>query len=525
MVTESSTPSIHWTTAIVAGNCRAQYYPRSLMSNNIWNNIREGNVEAVKVALETNSLDVNALDQNGCTPLFMACGARKNRIQTVRLLLKHGSDVNTVSSAAGNSVLHYALVKRPEDISKEGGNCVALISLLLNESKSLALLKNVNKDSPLAFACVNADSAAISYLLECNEGVSTQLHEPNLSGVCPLTVLCNSQAPREWKYKSLLHFIKYLDVEDINYQAPLNGNTALHILVETNCSRGILLLLSAGIDIKLRNVHGLTAIDTARKIVDMIEQSATNPNTEPSRQFNKVEKYEAAECLRILEFAWSPMMDRSEAVMKDLIMEEERNSGKKVDNSSDKATKKKKGKKKKKKKKKSNVALMPHEDKVDANGVGVPVQNEKVRDDSSAVSEGPIKVLPNGGEVQAPVKVENKWKDPHNKIVAIIQGSDTALKNNQMSNTSGNVLRGPSAQKSDEFTAAEYMKQFRKSCPLSETLDISPKCVLGAGLTDLSIAQIEALEAHHENQLKKLKVIKKEQRNHLARLDRLNKSI
>ena len=122
------------------------------MSNNIWNNIREGNVEAVKVALETNSLDVNALDQNGCTPLFMACGARKNRIQIVRLLLKHGSDVNTVSSAAGNSVLHYALVKRPEDISKEGGNCVALISLLLKASKSLALLKNVNKDSPLAFA-------------------------------------------------------------------------------------------------------------------------------------------------------------------------------------------------------------------------------------------------------------------------------------------------------------------------------------------------------------------------------------
>ena len=137
------------------------------MSNNIWNNIREGNVEAVKVALETNSLDVNALDQNGCTPLFMACGARKNRIQTVRLLLKHGSDVNTVSSAAGNSVLHYALVKRPEDISKEGGNCVALISLLLNESKSLALLKNVNKDCLLW--CVNADSAAISYLLEYNE--------------------------------------------------------------------------------------------------------------------------------------------------------------------------------------------------------------------------------------------------------------------------------------------------------------------------------------------------------------------
>ena len=117
--------------------------------------------------------------------------------------------------------------------------------------------------------------------------------------------------------------------------------------------------------------------------------------------------------------------------MKDLIMEEERNSGKKVDNSSDKATKKKKGKKKKKKKKKSNVALMPHEDKVDANRVGAPVQDEKVRDDSSAVTIDAVKVLPNGGVVQAPVKVENKWKDPHNKIVAIIQGSDTALKNNR----------------------------------------------------------------------------------------------
>ena len=110
------------------------------MSNNIWNNIREGNVEAVKVALETNSLDVNALDQNGCTPLLWRAAQGKT-VFNVRLLLRHGSDVNIVSSAAGNSVLHYALVKRPEDISKEGGNCVALISLLLNESKSLALLK------------------------------------------------------------------------------------------------------------------------------------------------------------------------------------------------------------------------------------------------------------------------------------------------------------------------------------------------------------------------------------------------
>ena len=494
------------------------------MSSNIWSNIREGNVEAAKVALETGSLAVNALDQNGCTPLFIACGARKNRIQMVRLLLKHGSDVNTVSSAAGNSVLHYALVKRPEDISKEGGNCVEIISLLLNESKSLALLKNVNKDSPLAFACVNADSEAISYLLECNDGVKRQLHEPNLSGVCPLTVLCNSQAPREWKYKSLLHFMKYLKVEDINYQTPVNGNTALHILVETSCSRGILLLLSVGIDVKIRNVHGLTAIDVARRIVQLIEQNAMNPNTEPARQFNNVEKHEAAECLRILEFAWLPMMDRSEAVMKDLIMEEERNSGKKGDGVSDRTSKKKKNKKKKKKKK-SNVILMPGEDKVDANRVGRPVENRKVHDDSSAVAEGAANASPNGGEAENPVKVENKWKDPNRKIVSIIQGSDRASKSKPMSNTSGNILKGPITQKSDEFTAAECRDEFKKSCPLSETLDISPKCVFGAGLADLSIAQIEALASHHENQLKKLKVIKKEQRNHLAHLGQLNKNV
>ena len=126
------------------------------------NDVREGNVAMVAKCLKNRSLQVDVLDNKGCTPLFVACGARQNRVQMVRLLLQHGSDVNIVSSAAGNSVLHYALVKKPVDYEKEGGNAVKIISLLLNESKSLAVLKNINNDSPLAFACVNADFEAIS---------------------------------------------------------------------------------------------------------------------------------------------------------------------------------------------------------------------------------------------------------------------------------------------------------------------------------------------------------------------------
>merc|ERR1711991_439914 len=201
----------------------------------------------------------------------------------------------------------------------------AIVSMLLNESKALAVLKNVNNDAPLAFACVNADHQAISYLMKFDDAVKNSLHEPNFSGVSPLTVLCNSVAPRDAKYKCLLHFVKYLDKEDINFQTPANGNTALHILVETSFSQGLLLLLSTnGVDVTIRNVHGLSAIDLAKHIVDLVEKKANNPNTNPPRPFSAVEKQEAHECLRILEFAsWKSVNNLSDRIKNELLLEED----------------------------------------------------------------------------------------------------------------------------------------------------------------------------------------------------------
>ena len=56
--------------------------------------------------------------------------------------------------------------------------------------------------------------------------------------------------------------------------------------------------------------------------------------------------------------------------------------------------------------------------------MGRPVENGKVHDVSSAVAENAANASPNGRESANPVKVENKWKDPHRKIVSIIQGSE-----------------------------------------------------------------------------------------------------
>ena len=86
------------------------------------------------------------------------------------------------------------------------------------------------------------------------------------------------------------------------------------------------------------------------------------------------------------------------------------------------------------------------------------------------------------------------------------------------------VLFYTQVKKTKIFTAQDYENQFEKICPLSNTLDIKFTSIFGIGLTELSMAQIEALEMYHDHQLRKLSEIKMEQRNHLARLDKLNKT-
>ncbi len=494
------------------------------------NDVREGNVAMVAKCLKNRSLQVDVLDNKGCTPLFVACGARQNRVQMVRLLLQHGSDVNIVSSAAGNSVLHYALVKKPVDYEKEGGNAVKIISLLLNESKSLAVLKNINNDSPLAFACVNADFEAISYLLNFDEAVQNSLHEPNLSGVSPLTVICNSQAPRESKYKCLLQFVKFLEKDDINFQTPANGNTALHVLVETSFSRGILLLLSTDADITIKNIHGLNAIDLAKYMVNLVEKNADKPDTNPRRSFTAIEKQEARECFRILESAWASKNNVIDKIMNDLILEEdlnEQNMDKKSNNGNGK-----KRKKKKKKKKKSNALGTTQEKK--NNKVTTLLMEEKQSIPDELVAEKsnltPMKKNISNTNVKSQNGSSgNKWMNPNNKIINIINSNNSASNMNNSEGVNGNseksFLTTPNQiKKTKIFTAQDYENQFEKICPLSSTLDIKFTSIFGIGLTELSMAQIEALEMYHDHQLRKLSEIKMEQRNHLARLDKLNKT-
>ena len=91
--------------------------------SHIMNALRKGHVAAVKAALSNSSLNIHQVDEKGCTPLFLACGAKTNRVEIVCLLLDAGSDVTALSGSAGNSVLHYGLVSQPLDrIEKENGS-------------------------------------------------------------------------------------------------------------------------------------------------------------------------------------------------------------------------------------------------------------------------------------------------------------------------------------------------------------------------------------------------------------------
>ncbi|XP_052768753.1 ankyrin repeat, SAM and basic leucine zipper domain-containing protein 1-like isoform X2 [Mya arenaria] len=119
--------------------------------------VRHGKNHLVRFILEASSVDiVNSRDLHGKTPLMACCytkeeGARDN---TVRLLLRHGADVN-LTDDCGRTVLSYVCERRCNDI----------LRILIKEHNIDPDITDTNGNTPLVYSAMVGNDIACDILI------------------------------------------------------------------------------------------------------------------------------------------------------------------------------------------------------------------------------------------------------------------------------------------------------------------------------------------------------------------------
>ncbi|MHC1704037.1 MAG: ankyrin repeat domain-containing protein [Tenuifilaceae bacterium] len=128
---------------------------RSKSSNpvqDVFEAIKTGNLDLLRVLIEKNSELLNAKDQNGTTPLHIASSGKQIEIQ--KFLLEKGADVNAQESDL-STPLHYAAVRN----HKEGA------LLLIEKGADINALDN-EKHTPLHLASQNGIMDIVTVLVK-----------------------------------------------------------------------------------------------------------------------------------------------------------------------------------------------------------------------------------------------------------------------------------------------------------------------------------------------------------------------
>lgn len=120
-------------------------------SQDVFEASRNGNVERLEELVELNSDTINSLNEYGFSPLIIAC--YRNRIETVRFLIKHGANLES-SSQEGTAILG-ACYKGQTEIVKE------LLTAGANPDVS-----NGDGTTPLMFAVQSGNVSLVRLLLK-----------------------------------------------------------------------------------------------------------------------------------------------------------------------------------------------------------------------------------------------------------------------------------------------------------------------------------------------------------------------
>lgn len=111
-------------------NCRQNVYRRLPLHEATC----QGHTEAVVLLLqhpEHDRKNVNVQDDNGCTPLWLACGYyQDNYVDIIRILIEQGADLNVIDFEEGNSPLLEA-AKQYEGLIVDKRKALVVAELLI----------------------------------------------------------------------------------------------------------------------------------------------------------------------------------------------------------------------------------------------------------------------------------------------------------------------------------------------------------------------------------------------------------
>ncbi|KAJ6248331.1 ankyrin repeat [Anaeramoeba flamelloides] len=241
--------------------------------------VSQGKTEIVKQLLEENpkSLKINEYDRSGLTALHHAC---KGEIDLVKLLLKHGADINIGKLEDGHLPIHVAVFYEQKEILsfllKNGADP------FLEDSKGWTILtwvafKNVVECFPILEE--NLESEEIKKLVSQRDRKgNTPLHLAALTNATHVVNELTNYLPNKISlnengfapiHNSVLANSKDVLRIFVNMSTNLDimtsvGKTSLHYATESENIELVKILIRSGANTELRDFDGLTAYEIAR---------------------------------------------------------------------------------------------------------------------------------------------------------------------------------------------------------------------------------------------------------------------
>ncbi len=242
-----------------------------LFAQDIFEATRKGDLNAVKNLLKENKDLLESLDQNGKTPLHIACYSAQ--VDVVKYLIEQGANINA-STYAKLSPLHWAVHSYSDPVTKK-----ETIEFLLSKSPELANLQNDKGITPLMWAANDLEET-IQLLIDHGADVNAR----DFNGYSAL------HSWTRWWPEDKSEFLIQQGA-DVNTR-DANGRTPLHIAAIAGRENRARLFLKYGGDINVKDNLGYTPLDLAIKfnhktLVDFFKkENALAGNLSGSMQFN-----------------------------------------------------------------------------------------------------------------------------------------------------------------------------------------------------------------------------------------------
>lgn len=204
--------------------------------------------------------NVNATDENGNTPLFMA-----KSVDILECLIKNKANV-TIENRSGETALHFA--------SKKG--LLQIVTLLIGNGAKVDIKSNDDK-TPLDLAVENFHPNIVRFLLNVTK---VEINKETLATNVPtrLKSLIHDKEYDEdiddngWlgidkcvnnkqKIKNVIEAYRLIGT-DVNSKDD-KGNTALHFAAKYDCIEAVQILINRKADLNAKNAKGLTPLHIA----------------------------------------------------------------------------------------------------------------------------------------------------------------------------------------------------------------------------------------------------------------------